>query len=78
MEEQPLGQVLIYSIDAMVFIQEHKWFNELQEMYFDKIIYCKPKDCIIVHFGDIYDFEPSVSLKEELEERGQSGSSATK
>ena len=49
-------------------------------MYFDKGIYCKPKDCAIVHFvGDRYNTEPSVSLKqEEIEKRGQYGSSITK
>ena len=79
-EEQPSGKGAVYNTDAMVFIQKHKRLDELQEMYLDKIIYCKPKDCKIVHFvGDSYAIEPSVSLKqEELEKRGQSGSSAMK
>ena len=79
-EEQPSGKGAVYNTDATVFIQKHKRLDELQEMYLDKIIYCKPKDCTKVHFvGDSYAIEPSVSLKqEELEKRGQSGSGATK
>lgn len=84
-EELPPGQKVAYIIDAMAFIQKHKQFGcatfrDLQEMYLDKIINCKPRGCKIVNFvGDRYDFEPSVSLKqEEREKRGQSGSSAKK
>ena len=78
-EEHPSGKGAVYNTDAMVFIQKHKRLDELQEMYLDKIIYCKPKDCTKVHFvGDSNVIEPSVSLKqEEFEKRGQSGSSAT-
>ena len=78
-EEQPSGKGAVYNTYAMVFIQKHKRLDELQEMYLDNIIYCKPKDCTKVHFvGDSYVIESSVSLKqEELEKRGQSGSSAT-
>ena len=73
-EELPSGQRMVYVSDAMAFIQKHKrfgctTFDKLQEMYLDKIIYCKPKDYTIVNFvGDRYDFEPSVSLKQEERE----------
>ena len=85
MEELHCVQRLAYLVDAMAFIQKHKrfgctTFDELQEMYLDKIIHCKPKDCTIVNFvGDRYDFESTVSLKQqEREKRGQSWSSASK
>ena len=69
----------------MASIQKHKRFGcatygELQEMYMDRIICCKPN---ILHnsvfVGNRYDFEPLVSLKqEEREKQGQSGSSSGK
>ena len=75
----------VYIIDAFGIIQRHErfgctTFDKLQGMYLDKIIYCKPKDCILVHFvGDRYNFEPSVVLKQEEREKcGQSSSSARK
>ena len=78
-EDLPSGQRVVYIIDAMVFIQKHKrfgctTFDELQEMY------CKPKYCTVVSFvADRYDFEPSVSLKQEERENWyQSGSSDRK
>ena len=76
---------MFYIIYAMAFFQRHKryrcsTYDELQDMYLDKINCCKPEDCTIVNFvGNRYDFEPSVSLKqEERKKRGQSGSSSRK
>ena len=76
---------MVYIIDAIAFIQKHKWFgcttfDVLQEMYLDYMIYCEPKYCTIANFvGDRIDFGPSVSLKQEEREKwGQTGFSARK
>ena len=57
----------VYTNIAMVFIYKHIYerylglFHELQNMYLDKIVYCKPKDCTLVNFvGGMFDFELSV------------------
>ena len=49
----------------MIFPDHTLILTFFQEMYVDRIIYCKPKYYTIVNFvGDKYDFKPSVNLKQ--------------
>ena len=59
----------VYIIDAMAFIQRFqtlgaKTFQQLSELYLQKILYLKPMGCSVVHFvGDRYAIPDDASLK---------------
>ena len=59
----------VYVIDAMAFIQRFqtlgaKTFQQLSELYLQKILYLKPTGCSVVHFvEDRYDIHDDARLK---------------
>jgi hypothetical protein len=71
----PANRNVAYVVDAMAFIQRHQafgcpTFEDLQDMYMQRLLQSKPHDCKHVNFvGDRYDISSAKSLKQEEREK---------